>query len=131
MVNDVSLRELFTIWRFVLVGILATTVHAGMALLLMVYAEFMPVIANLSAFLLAFIVSFTGHYYWTFSARVNRAQALKRFFIITGSAFAVNNVVLISLLKSGVIAPVLATIYAIFLIPVFTYVLSRLWVFRS
>lgn len=131
IVNGESLRELFTIGRFTLVGILATTVHVSIAWLLMVYAEFVPIMANFSAFLFAFIVSFMGHYYWTFSARVNRAQALKRFLMITGTAFAANNVVLISLLKSGVITPVLATIYAIFLIPVFTYVLSRLWAFRS
>jgi putative flippase GtrA len=131
VVNSTSLSELFTIGRFTLVGVLATIVHVGIAWLLIVYAEFVPIIANFSAFLFAFIVSFTGHYHWTFSARVNRVQALKRFLIITGTAFAANNVVLVGLLKIEVVTPVLATIYAIFLIPVFTYILSRLWVFRS
>jgi putative flippase GtrA len=129
-VKELSLLELFIMGRFTLVGIVATIVHISIAWLLIANAELYPLTANFLAFLCAFMLSFSGHYYWTFRSRANRAQALRRFFVISGTAFLVNNIVLTGLLRTDVIAPVLATICAAFLIPVFTYVLSRLWVFR-
>ena len=126
-----SLLELFIMGRFALVGMLATTVHISIAWLLIVHAGFYPVTANFLAFLCAFMLSFSGHYYWTFYSRVDRTQALRRFFVISGTALIVNNIVLVSLLSADFIAPVLATICAVFIIPFFTYILSRLWVFRS
>lgn len=125
------LVELFIMGRFTLVGILATILHISIAWLLIAHAGLYPLIANFLAFLGAFMLSFSGHYYWTFYSRANRTQALRRFFVISGTAFLVNNIVLAGLLRADFITPVLATICAAFLIPVFTYILSRLWVFQQ
>jgi putative flippase GtrA len=131
VVKELSLVELFIMGRFTLVGILATILHISIAWLLITLAGLYPITANFMAFLCAFMLSFSGHYYWTFYSRVNRAQALRRFFVISGTAILVNNIALMGLLKADFITPVLATICAAFLIPIFTYVLSRLWVFRG
>jgi putative flippase GtrA len=123
--------ELLTIGRFAIVGVLATIVHIGIVWALIVYAELHTFVANFVAFLMAFTVSFSGHYYWTFYSKNNRWRAIKRFFFIAASAFMVNNIVLAGLLSVEQITPVFAAICAVFVIPVFTYVLSRLWVFRK
>jgi putative flippase GtrA len=130
-VKELPLVELFIMGRFTLVGMLATILHISIAWLLIAYAGLYPLIANFLAFLGGFMLSFSGHYYWTFYSRANRTQALRRFFVISGTAFLVNNIALAGLLRADFVAPVLATICAAFLIPVFTYILSRLWVFQK
>jgi putative flippase GtrA len=126
-----SLVELFTIGRFAIIGVLATIVHIAIVWVLISHAGLFPIVANLLAFLVAFILSFSGHYYWTFYSRSDRMQALRRFFVISGSAFVLNNIVLTGLLSIEIITAVMAAIYAAFLIPVFTFILSRLWVFKQ
>lgn len=129
--KEQSVTEFLTICRFGIIGVLATTTHIGIVWVLIASAGLHPLLANVLAFLVAFMVSFSGHYYWTFVSRVSRRQAIKRFFLISGSAFVVNNVVLVALLKDEQIAPLLATISAVFVIPVITYVLGRLWAFQD
>jgi putative flippase GtrA len=129
--KESSLIELLTIGRFAIIGVLATIVHIAIVWVLIAHAGLFPIVANLLAFLVAFILSFSGHYYWTFYSRSDRMQALRRFFVISGSAFVLNNIVLTGLLSIEIITTVMAAIYAAFLIPAFTFILSRLWVFNN
>lgn len=82
-------------------------------------------IANLGAFLVAFGVSYLGHRYLTFA----RAGSPWRFLLVALAGFGLNNLLLTGLLACGV--PVLyALLAATALVPVFSYLLSSLWVFR-
>jgi putative flippase GtrA len=75
-----SLVELLVLARFTLVGILAAAVHISIAWILISISALPPIMANLLAWSVAFMISFAGHYYWTFQARCNRNQALRGFF---------------------------------------------------
>lgn len=124
-------REFIIAGRFGMVGAAATAVHITVVWLLVGTGWFPVLAANLVAFLTAFGISFTGNYCWTFSRPGCPRRALARFFLISGSAFTANTVVLAALLRTGWLAPQVAAVASAALIPVITFLASRLWVFRA
>lgn len=124
-------KELFLAWRFALVGIVATLVHMLMVWALIELNLFPPLIANLIAFLTAFIMSFTGHYHWTFQRPGNPRRALKRLFLISSFGFAVNMLLLASLIKTGWVSDSLAAILAASVVPAIGFLASRFWGFKK
>ena len=123
-------KESLTAGRFGVVGLFATTVHVLVAIRL-VSATALPVLfANLVAFLVAFSISFAGNYYWTFRAPGKPANAMRRYFLISVSAFSANTVLLAGLLRAGWLSPAGSTAAAAVVIPCITFLASRLWGFR-
>lgn len=124
-----ALVELLTASRFAIVGAVATSVH--LTIVWTAISEFAanPIKANIAAFLVALLVSFTGHYYWTFSSCQNPFRALLRFMLLASAALIFNTVLLSAILASSKFEPEVAAATAALLIPVFTYICSRLWVF--
>ncbi len=129
--NRFLLSELFTVSRFAMIGILAAVMHNGVALLLVWRLGANPFLANGIAFLLAFLVSFYGQYHWTFRCSGNRTKVMIRFFMISFTAFLVNNIALAVLLENGWMSEYLSIVSSTLVIPMFTYVVSRLWVFKD
>lgn len=117
--------------RFALVGVGATLSHLGIVSVLLIYTTCPAVLANTLAFLLAFGVSFTGNYLWTFNRPGKVTQAMRRFFLISGSAFLLNTALLVGLLQLTALPAVYAAPSAALVVPVFTYLASRLWGFRQ
>jgi len=117
--------------RFVAIGILATLVHMAAALALHVIGKLPIMAANVTAFLLAFSVSFAGNYYWTFQARGSFRKSLGRYLLIAGGACIANNLVLAGLLRAQHIDAIRAIVISAAVVPVCTYVLSRLWAFKN
>ena len=124
------LSEFFRVSRFAIIGIAAAIVHIGIALSLVRFSDLHPFLANAIAFLTAFLVSFFGHYYWTFRCSGDPRRTMARFFGLSLSGFVVNNAVLGVLLESGKLSVYVAMFLAACVIPVFTYLLSRLWIFE-
>lgn len=124
-------REFFTIIRFGLVGIAATAVHLSIVLVLLTYTVVPPLIANTCAFLFAFIISFFGHYIWTFSNPGNPKQVIKRFFLISLSGFLINSALLATLLQLDIISTRLSSVISVVIIPIFTFAASKLWGFKN
>lgn len=122
-------HELKTLVRFGVIGIAATAVHVTIVFLLIERANAQPILANLIAFAFAFVVSFSGQYYWTFRSKRRISSAVTRFFLVAFSAFLVNNVVLITLLDMDLMQPSLAAVLAVFVIPLISYLLGRFWAF--
>lgn len=74
-----SLQEIFTLIRFGIVGIIATLVHIFSAWILLDNLQINnAIIVNTIAFLIAFIFSFLGHYFWTFKATENNTNIKKQ-----------------------------------------------------
>jgi len=111
--------------RFALVGAVATGVHMAVATLLLGLCGWPPYVANLGAFLVAFAVSYLGHRHVTFA----RAGSPWRFLLVALGGFGLNNLLLTGLLACGVPA-LAALLVATALVPVFSYLLSSLWVFK-
>lgn len=124
------LPEIFYAVRFGMVGSVATAVHIATLWLLLSVTSLPVLIANTAAFILAFVFSFAGNYVWTFGAPGPVRKALGRFVVIAVSAFLLNTVCLGMLVEQNLFPPKVAAIVAATLIPVVTFLASRLWGFR-
>jgi putative flippase GtrA len=117
----------FEIFRFALVGGVATAVHMAVASgLLTAFPQMNPFAANVTAFATAFGVSYVGHSRVSFGARGSLWK-----FLLTAlfGAFA-SNVALFFLLAGGVPERIAVCIAAL-VSPAAVYLLSKFWVFRS
>jgi len=126
---------------FVAVGMMAALTHWGIAVLLVSQWALQPALANVAGWLLAFIVSFVGHYFLTFSDVMKRQadthghphwfMAARRLFLISAGNFALNEIVYITLLRTtdlpydGLLAGILVVQAAL------TFIASRYWAFQA
>ena len=122
-------REAFTVSRFTIVGGVAAIVHISIVWILIDQLNWQPLFANLVAFLIAFIVSFSGQYWWTFRSNRTWHNALVRFFLVSIAAFCANTIVLSVLLSTGLLSNAMSAVIAALVIPAFTYILGRFWAF--
>lgn len=129
-INPKYLVELFFTIRFALIGLLATGIHVITLWLLLSNSSLSVVVANTLAFLLAFCFSFSGHYLWTFEAKNSLKVALPKFLVVSLAAFFFNSVFLVVLLKANLVSPIFSAIGSIAIIPAFTFIVSRFWVFQ-
>lgn len=123
--------ELVVAGRFGIVGIAATSLHVGVVWLLIETTVLPVLVANFVAFLTAFSVSFAGNYFWTFCAPGNPGRAMRRFFLISLSAIVANTSLLAGLVHTGWFSPVTSAITAATIIPLTTFLASRLWIFQG
>ncbi len=129
--RNILLSEIFTALKFSIVGVVATILHLLIALSLVTYYSVHPILANFFAFLCAFMVSFFGHFHWTFSVAIDQRVALIKFFAVTMTAFAINNLLLMVLLNVTNLPKQWVVAMAAMIIPVVTFISSRLWVFNG
>ena len=116
--------------RFTLVGIAAACVHISIVWVLIAQLKIEALLANLVAFMTAFIVSFTGQYLWTFRSKRNWQSAFIRYLLTSLFAFSLNNIILITLLALGVLSDSLSAVLSACVIPLITYIAGRFWAFK-
>lgn len=117
---------------FVAVGTMAALTHWGVAVLLVSRLAWVPALANVAGWLLAFLVSFLGHHGLTFrQAHAPWPVAARRLFLISAGNFTLNEIAYVTLLRStdlpydGLLAGILIAQ------AVLTFLASRYWAFRS
>ena len=115
---------------FIAVGCTAAAVHLLVVILLVSQLALPPLVANVGGWLVAFVVSFSGHRLLTF--RSNEApvwRAMRRFFGVSLAGFVANEVTYAAFLHlSGLRYDVLLAIVLV-LVAVMTYLLSSRWAF--
>ncbi|MGE0310711.1 MAG: GtrA family protein [Lautropia sp.] len=117
---------------FVAVGTSAALVHLGTVVLLVESAIASPLRANVVGWLAALVVSFAGHRRYTFAdATTGLSRSLRRFFVISGCGFVVNQAAYAALLARDALAYDLALAVVLVTVAVATYVASRLWAFGA
>lgn len=126
-----SQRSLFRqLSRFSFVGALATLTYLVVANLLFFIDAINPAWASVLAYLAGVVVSFTGQSRFTFGVSRNRFAHVVKFALLSavglGMSFG-----LVRAADTFQIAPVFATISAAMIIPIFSYVIMRLWVFAD
>ena len=113
------------LFRFGIVGVAATATHAGVLWALVEFMNLRPSLATVIGFLIAFNVSYFGHYYFTFRSREPHRRALPGF-AATATAGAVLNwlifVVATDLLEANYW---IAFGIAVISVPIFVFVVSR------
>jgi putative flippase GtrA len=123
-------RELLTVFRFGIVGVIATAVHIFVVWILLNHTDLATLIANALAFLAAFGISFSGHYFWTFQNPGDPGRAIRRFLLISTGGFATNTLFLAAMLRIGWLSPFVSAVVSVAVIPLATFLASRLWGFR-
>ena len=122
------------ILRFGIVGASAAAVHFMMVSLLVSQLDWRPLVANVAAFLISFWVSYSGQHHWTFSGSgVSWRQGLPRYFLVSCTSFAVNELLYAALLNWTPLSHhyQLALGITLVTVAVLTFVSSRYWAFRA
>lgn len=117
---------------FVGVGCSAAATHWLVVVVLVQLYSLDPLLANFIGWLVAFCVSFTGHYYLTF--RLHAApivRAALRFFGVSALGFAINEMAYAWLLKYTTLGYDILLAIILISIAVMTFVLGRYWAFRK
>jgi putative flippase GtrA len=122
-------EELWRLARFFAVGTIATIVHIGVAMIVVAAAGANPTVGAMIGFVAAFMVSYFGHFRFSFAASGRYRDYLLKFavsslvsFLLSTAAVWVATAILGIDYKPALIA--LAII-----VPVCNYLVNRFWVF--
>ncbi len=120
--------------KFGLVGGAATFVHVAVFLALVELLHADPLLANAGAFLVAFAVSFTGHFWWTFHPGAGLrprpwGSALRRFVGVACTGFALNTAAVFLVTDVLRINYAYAVAFMLTVVPLCLFLMSRLWAF--
>lgn len=126
---------------FMTVGLLATAVHYGVAvlshygaaILLPFWVDQLSVVAsNWLGFMAAFPISYLGHRYWTFhQTQVTHKQAVSKLLGIALLSFLANQGLVWWGLSHTALPFWLLLGIVLLMMPVLTYLLSQYWVFKT
>jgi putative flippase GtrA len=130
LVKQVGLaEELSRIARFSAVGVIATVVHIGVAMIAVASAGVNPTVGAMFGFLSAFIVSYVGHFRFTFVASGRYGDYLVKFVVTSLASFMLStSAVWLATIVLGVDYK-LALIALAIIVPVCNYLVNRFWVF--
>jgi putative flippase GtrA len=115
--------------RFIVVGIISATIEFSLLFLFKLYIDYRA--ANILAFVVTNIITFTLTRRYVFTSSGNKAVEQKLFVICLGGALLVNHVVLWSLVEYVSLDMRLAKITAISITVVWNYLTRKNIVFRN
>ncbi len=121
-------------FRFGIVGILATLTHVALYVALVETSGVHPSLSNAIAFVIAFGVSFIGHFRWTFAVPDNTkprpwGRPLLKFVLVALVGFLLNALAVYIVTDVAQISYLYATIFMVTVTPISVFVLSKLWAF--
>lgn len=118
--------------QFALVGGTAAATHLLAVGLLVYLAEMHPLVANVLAFLVAFVVSYNGHALLTFAQTGARDRAVVvRYFVVASLSFWVNELLYAAALRWLDWNYLVSLVLVLLLVAVGTFVLSKFWAFKA
>ena len=114
-----------------MVGLFATLTYYSSAISLReVLYGFSIMVTNLIAYCIAMIVSYAGHYFWTYKAQGNHGATIAKYIVSALFGSALNSTIVYICMRSSMQYKS-AMIVAIVLVPAAAYVINRRWVFRA
>lgn len=123
-----------SVYKFIIVGGLATLVHAVVANVLYATTSFPELLDNMLGYCTGFFCSYFGHMNWSFAKTATQehtvAKSFPKFAVMTLLTFGVNQLVFY-VCSSLMSLPFNAALFAgMFVAAVCSYFLNRFWVFR-
>lgn len=115
---------------FGIIGVSATLTHYVVALLTHNYLGFSLYIANLSGYCTAVAISYFGHGRLTFRRELNW-RVFSRFVLVSLTTLGLSEILLWGLESQLSLHHAISLAVVVCTIPVITFVLSKLWVFRA
>jgi len=117
--------------RFGITGSLATVTHFMTVVLFVELTHLHPLSANIIGFMSGFVISFSGHRYWTFSGTDQLVRtALPKFFLVAMINFFCNQSLYYVFLTKFHWNYTIALILVLGVMASITFLMSKLWVFR-
>lgn len=111
---------------------MAAATHWVVAVAIVQSMQINPLWANLIGWLVAFGVSFSGHYHLTFRyQRAGVAQAIRRFFVISACGFLINEISYAVLLANTSIRYDALLMGILIAVAGATFIASRFWGFKA
>lgn len=118
--------------RFSTTGAMATLTHYLTVILLVELHLLLPLTANIIGFTTGFVVSFTGHRFWTFADTTQKiSQSLPNFIIVALFNFSINQTLYFILLKKIHLPYDIALIIVLGVMALITFSLGKFWAFRK
>ncbi|NJO55241.1 MAG: GtrA family protein [Rhodospirillales bacterium] len=120
--------------RFGAVGLTATGTHVFVFTSSIEVAGLAPLVANLAAFGVAVLVSFLGHFHWTFRGEKAIRQpppgvALVRFVMVAFTGLGLNSLAVYVTVNLLSLPYPYAIVLMITIVPLVVFGLSKFWVF--
>jgi putative flippase GtrA len=119
--------EIGAIFRFGLVGVVATLTYLGLSLLLLDWG-LMPQLVNLIAFLAGTVTSYLGHYFFTYRASGSHVRLGARFVAVTIVQALLCGLLHQLVLWIGASAQLSALVMAV-VYPLLSFLLNHFWAF--
>ena len=117
--------------RFMTVGVMAAVVHLTVVVSLVQGYSLEPLMANIAGFMIAFQVSYFGHRLWTFNmTEALHHEAYPKLVVVQVVNFAMNEALYYYFLSLHVPYGV-ALLVVLAILPVFTFVVNKFWVYQS
>ena len=115
--------------RFIIVGVISAAIEFSLLFLFKSYSDYR--IANIFAFLVTNVISFTLTRRYVFSSSGNRSEEQRLFVICLGGALLVNHMVLWSLVEYVALDMRIAKVIAISVTVVWNFLTRKNIVFRN
>ena len=120
--------------KFGIVGMLATATHVGLMVALIEWFGWRPLIANFGAFAVAFVVSFVGHYRWTFADQSAAGPdswraPLARFLVMALTGLVLNSLAVFLVVDVFGLSYVYALAIMFSVVPAILFVIGKFWAF--
>lgn len=116
--------------RFGIVGLTSSIIHYTIVVELVQANLLQPLIANVFAFFISFQFSYWGHRLWTFNDSLSlHRDALPRLLLVQCINLSVNETLFATFMSWGLPYNI-ALIFVLTILPIFTFVSSKWWVFR-
>lgn len=122
-------EEFWRLMRFSAVGGVATVIHIGIAMVLVAAAGANPTVGAMIGFATAFLVSYLGHFRFTFAVSGRHRDFLLKFAVSSLASFLLSTTaVWVATAVLGInYKPALIALSII--VPVCNYIVNRFWVF--
>ena len=121
-------HEVLRLLRFGFVGLLASATYAGVTFgLLDAGVAFLP--STVFAYMASFLVSYFGHFYFTFRTNVQHRSVLAPFLSVSALSFVVTFLLNWAFDHFGRFPHWVAVATVLVVIPTINYVAHRFWVF--
>lgn len=120
----------FQLTRFGIVGVTAAAINFAVVVFLVQNFSYAPLLANVFGFIISFQMSYWGHRLWTFNgtAALHRV-AFPRLILVQIGNFS-GSELLYYLFLSHDIPYQIGLICVLTIMPIFTFLMSKLWVFK-
>ncbi len=117
--------------RFAITGALATLTHVLVFVALVELLATAPVLANIVAFLGALLVSYGLNYHWTFGSSGEHGVMLPRYAVVAVTGLCLNVGITFLVVNVGGYWYGYALMAVVTIVPLFTFLVSKGWVFKS